>query len=165
MKWTVTLTSNLKAEVLHAWPYSRYLLINFLNWSRSISLLRKCSLSTAPAHLFHEFSHSRDFYSYNTRHRDLRRKPLAKTIKYQGSFRFSGAKFWNTLPLDLTSEHDINKKNRGVFWQWIRHRARKRSAAKIFPKLTQVSLLVGYENFVGSVWFQIKEFAAKHQGS
>ena len=110
MKWTVTLTSNLKAEVLHAWPYSRYPLINFLNWSPSISLVRKCSLSTAPAHLFHEFSHSRDFHSYNTRHRDLLRLPLAKTIKYQGSFRFSGDKFWNTLPLDLTSEHDINKK-------------------------------------------------------
>ena len=115
MKWTVTLTSNLKAEVLHARPYSRCLLINFLNWSPSISLLRKYSLSTAPAHLFNEFSHSRDFHSYNTRHRDLLRLPLARTTKYQGSFRFSGAKFWNTLPLDLTSEHDINeKKSRNI---------------------------------------------------
>ena len=115
MKWTVTLTSNLKAEVLHARPFSRCLLINFLNWSPSISLLRKYSLSTAPAHLFNEFSHSRDFHSYNTRHRDLLRLPLARTTKYQGSFRFSGAKFWNTLPLDLTSEHDINeKKSRNI---------------------------------------------------
>ena len=124
--------------------------VNFLNCSPSISLLRKCSLSR-PAHLFNEFSHSRDFHSYNTRHRDLLPLPLARTTKYQGSFRFSGAKFWNTFPLDLTSEHDINKKNRGIFWRWIHHCARKRSAAKIFPKLTQVSLLVGYQNFVGSV--------------
>ena len=63
--------------------------------------------------------------------------------------------------LDLTSEHDINKKNRGIFWRWIRHCARKRSAAKIFPKLTQVSLLVGYQNFVASVWYQIKAFCCE----
>ena len=53
------------------------------------------------------------------------------------------------------------KKNRGIFWRWIRHCARKRSAAKIFPKLTQVSLLVGYQNFVGSVWYQIKAFCCE----
>ena len=63
----------------------------------------------APAYLIDEFSHSRDFHSYNTCHRDLLRLPLARTTKYQGSFRFSGAKIWNTLPLDLRSEHDINK--------------------------------------------------------
>ena len=34
---------------------------------------------------------------------------LARTTKYQGSFRFSGAKIWNTLVLDLRGEHDINK--------------------------------------------------------
>ena len=61
----------------------------------------------APAYLIDEFSHSRDFHSYNTCHRDLLRLPLARTTKYQGSFRFSGAKIWNTLPLDLRSEHDI----------------------------------------------------------
>ena len=44
-----------------------------------------------------EFSHSRDFHSYNTRHRDLLRLPLARTTKYEGSFRFSGAKIWNTV--------------------------------------------------------------------
>ena len=53
------------------------------------------------------------------------------------------------------------KKNRGIFWRWICHCARKRSAAKIFPKLTQVSLLVGYQNFVGSVWYQIKAFCCE----
>ena len=47
--------------------------------------------------------------AYNTRHRDLLRLPLARTTKYQGFFRFSGAKIWNTRPLDLRSEHDIKK--------------------------------------------------------
>ena len=53
----------------------------------------------APAYLLNEFSH----------YRDLLRLPLARTTKYQGSFRFSGAKIWNTLPLALRSEHDLNK--------------------------------------------------------
>ena len=34
---------------------------------------------------------------------------LARTTKYQGYFRFSRAKIWNDLPLDLRSEHHINK--------------------------------------------------------
>ena len=63
----------------------------------------------APAYLLNEFSHSRDFHLYNVRHRDLLRLLLAGTTKYQGSFCFSGAKIWNTLPLELTREHDINK--------------------------------------------------------
>ena len=63
----------------------------------------------APAYLLNEFSHSRDFHLYNMRHRDLLRLLLARTTKYQGSLCFSGAKIWNTLPLDLRREHDINK--------------------------------------------------------
>ena len=63
----------------------------------------------APAYLLNEFSHARDFHSYNTRHRDLLRLLLVRTTKYQGSFRFSGTKIWNTLPLSLRSEHDLNK--------------------------------------------------------
>ena len=35
----------------------------------------------APAYLLNEFSHARDFYSYNTRHRDLLRLLLARTTK------------------------------------------------------------------------------------
>jgi len=68
----------------------------------------------APAYLIDEFSHSRDFHSCNTRHRDLLRLLLAWTTKYQGSFRFSGAKIRNTLPLDLRSEHDINNFSFGL---------------------------------------------------
>ena len=63
----------------------------------------------APAYLLNEFSHTHDIHSYNTRHRDLLRLPLARTTKYQGSIRFSGAKIWKTIPLALRSEHDLNK--------------------------------------------------------
>ena len=63
----------------------------------------------APACLLHEFSHARDFHSYNTHHGNLLCLLLAQTTKYQGSFRFSGVKIWNTLPLALRSEHDLNK--------------------------------------------------------
>ena len=63
----------------------------------------------APPYLLNEFSQSPDFRSYNKRHRDLLRLLLARTTKYKGSFRFSGAKIWNTLPLDLRREYDINK--------------------------------------------------------
>ena len=63
----------------------------------------------APGYLLHEFSHARDFHSYNTHHGNLLRLLLAWTTKYQGSFRFSRVKIWNTLPLALRSEHDLNK--------------------------------------------------------
>ena len=63
----------------------------------------------ALAYLVNEFSDTHDFHSYNTRHKDLFRLPLARTTKYQCSFRFSGAKIWNTLPLALRSKHDLNK--------------------------------------------------------
>ena len=71
-------------------------------------LVFKSLHSLAPAYLLNEFSHSRDFHSCNTRYRDLLRLPLARTTKYQGSFRFNGAKISNTLPLALRSEHDFN---------------------------------------------------------
>ena len=61
----------------------------------------------APADLLNEFSHMHDFHCYNTRHKDLFRLPLARTTKYQGSFRFSGARIWNALPLALRSKHDF----------------------------------------------------------
>ena len=63
----------------------------------------------APAYLPNEFSHARDFNSCGTRQKDLLRLPLARTTKYQGSFRFSRAKIWNTPLLALRSEHDLNK--------------------------------------------------------
>ena len=63
----------------------------------------------ALAYLVNEFSHTHDFHSYNTCHKDLFRLPLARTTKYQDSFRFSGARIWNALPLALRSKHDLNK--------------------------------------------------------
>ena len=77
-------------------------------------LVFKCLNNLAPPYLLNEFSYSRDFHSYNTRHRDLLRPPLAKTTKYQGSFRFSGTKIWNSLPLDLRRTHDLNKFKSGL---------------------------------------------------
>ena len=68
----------------------------------------------APAYLLYEFSHAHNFHSYNTRHRDFLRLPLAQTTKYQGSVRFSGAKIWDTLPLALRSEHDLNELGFGL---------------------------------------------------
>ena len=41
-------------------------------------LVFKCLNNLAPPYLLDEFSRSRDFHSYNTRHRDLLRPPLAK---------------------------------------------------------------------------------------
>ena len=36
--------------------------------------------------------------TYNTRHKDQLRLPLARTKKYQTPFQYNGAKVWNTLP-------------------------------------------------------------------
>ena len=55
----------------------------------------------APQYLIGEFRHAREIHSYHTRHRDLLRIPLAKTSKYQGSFRINGARTFNTLPLTI----------------------------------------------------------------
>ena len=86
----------------------------------------------APAYLIAEFSHSRDFHSYNTCHRDLLRLPLARTTKFQGSFKFSGAKIWNTFPLYLRSEHDIDKVSFGL----KRHFTSKQKALHIKAELS-----------------------------
>ena len=52
----------------------------------------------APAHLLTEFKYAQQIHSYNTRPRDLLRLPLAKTAKYQGSFRLIVARAFNALP-------------------------------------------------------------------
>ena len=87
----------------------------------------------APAYLLNEFNHMHDFHSYNICQRDLLYLPLAQTIKYQGSSRFSGAKIWNTFPLALRSEHDWNKFGFGL----KRHfRSKPNSACNIFAILS-----------------------------
>ena len=40
---------------------------------------------------------------------DLLRLPLAKTTKYQGSFRFNGVRAFNTLPLSIRSVNELKE--------------------------------------------------------
>ena len=74
----------------------------------------KCLNGLAPAYLLHDFHYSRDFHAYNTRNKDLLRLPLAKTTKYQTSFRYNGAKAWNDLPYKLRIENSLSKFNKGL---------------------------------------------------
>ena len=60
----------------------------------------------APAYLLTEFKYAHQIHAYYTRHRDLLRLPLAKTTKYQGSFRFKGARAFNTLSLSIRSVNE-----------------------------------------------------------
>ena len=53
----------------------------------------------ALAYLLTEFRHAHQIHTYDTRHRDLLRLTLAKTVKYQGSFRNNGARTFNALLL------------------------------------------------------------------
>ena len=63
----------------------------------------------APAYLLSEFKHAHQVHSYYTRYRDLLRLPLAKTAKYQDSFRYSGACAYNTLPPSIRSVQDLKE--------------------------------------------------------
>ena len=60
-------------------------------------LVHKCLHGIAPSYLLSEFRHAHLFHGYNTRSYFLR-LPLAKTTKYQGSFRINGVRTYNTLP-------------------------------------------------------------------
>ena len=71
-------------------------------------LVFKCTHGLAPPYLLNELSRSREYHSYHTRHRDLLRLTLGRTSKYQGSFRYSGTKIWNTLPWDLKNVPDMS---------------------------------------------------------
>ena len=77
-------------------------------------LVFKCLHNLAPPYLLKEFHHSREFHDYNTRHRDLLRPPFAKTSTYQGSFRVSGTKIWNSLPLKLRRVQELTRFKSGL---------------------------------------------------
>ena len=62
-----------------------------------------------PAYVLNEFSHSRDFHSYDTRYRDLLPLPLARTTSTRAPLGSPGAKIWNTLPVALRSHYNLNK--------------------------------------------------------
>ena len=63
----------------------------------------------APSYLLTEFRHAREIHQYNTRHRDLLRLLLAKTTKYQGSFRYNGASTFNSLPASVRSLRELTE--------------------------------------------------------
>ena len=74
----------------------------------------KCLNGLAPAYLLHDFHYSLDFHVCNTQNKDLLRLPLAKTSKYQSSFRYNGAKAWNDLPYKLRIENSLSKFKKGL---------------------------------------------------
>ena len=57
----------------------------------------KCINGLAPAYLLDDFHSSEQIHNYDTRNKDLIRLPLAKTTKFQTSFKYNAAKSWNTL--------------------------------------------------------------------
>ena len=71
--------------------------------------VHKCLNNLAPAYLLNESRFSSDIHNYNTRNKDSLRLPLARTTKYQSSFRFNAAKTWNSLPLVIRKESNIIK--------------------------------------------------------
>ena len=79
-------------------------------------LVYKSLRNLAPAYLLTEFKYAHQIHTYNTRHCDLLRFPLAKTAKYQGSFRFNGARAFNALPLKIRNAIDLKE-----FKIWTKH--------------------------------------------
>ena len=59
-----------------------------------------------PAYRLDDFHSSEQIHNYNTRNKDLIHLPLAKTTKFQTSFKYNAAKSWNTLPRNL--RHDLS---------------------------------------------------------
>ena len=58
-------------------------------------LVVKSMNGLAPSYLLSDFTQAK---KYNIRHWDLIRLPLAKSTKYQGSFRYNGGCTFNNLP-------------------------------------------------------------------
>ena len=67
----------------------------------------KCINGLAPAHLLDYFHSSEQNHNYDTRNKDLIRLPLAKTTKFQTSFKCNAAKSWNTLPRILRHDQSL----------------------------------------------------------
>ena len=61
-------------------------------------LVHKCLHGIAPSYLRAEFRHAHLFHGDNTGSRYLLRPPFAKNTKYQGSFRITGPRTYDTLP-------------------------------------------------------------------
>ena len=67
----------------------------------------KCINGLASAYLLDDFHSSEQIHNYNTRNKDLIRLPLAKTTKFQTSFKYNAAKPWNTLPRNLRHDQSL----------------------------------------------------------
>ena len=63
----------------------------------------------APSDLLSEFKQAHEIHGYNTRAHDLLRIPLAKTAKYQGSFRINGDPAYNALPRNIRQIKELNE--------------------------------------------------------
>ena len=67
-------------------------------------LVFKSMNGLAPSYLLSDFTQAKKYHTYNTRHRDLIRLPLAKSTKYQGSFRYNGGCTFNGNALESLSK-------------------------------------------------------------
>ena len=67
----------------------------------------KCMNGLAPAYLLDDFHSSEQIHNYDTRNKDLIRLPLAKTTKFQTSFKYNAAKSWNILPRNLRHDQSL----------------------------------------------------------
>ena len=74
----------------------------------------KCLNGLAPVYLLNQFSFSRDYHSYNTRHKDLIRMPQPKHLSFSHLSSIMGRwREWNSLPSYLRQESSLSlfKKN------------------------------------------------------
>ena len=67
-------------------------------------LVFKSMNGSAPSYLLSDFTQAKKYHTYNTRHRDLIRLPLAKSTKYQGSFRYNSGCTFNGNALESLSK-------------------------------------------------------------
>ena len=66
-------------------------------------LVFKSMNGMAPSYLLGDFNQAKKYHTYDTRHKDLIRLPLAKSSKYQSNFRYNGGCTLNNLPKAIRS--------------------------------------------------------------
>ena len=67
----------------------------------------KCINGLAPVYLLDDFHSSEQTHNYNTINKYLIRLPLVKTNKFQTSFKYNAAQFWNTLLRNLCHDQSL----------------------------------------------------------
>ncbi|RMX40679.1 hypothetical protein pdam_00020710 [Pocillopora damicornis] len=72
----------------------------------------------APPYLMSDFTQAKKYHTYNTRHRDLIRLPLAKSTKCQGSFRYNGGCTFNNLSKAIRSLESLKTFKTDCKRQW-----------------------------------------------